>query len=177
MSVLKTLAIGTLMTIGGCTVVVGGCTIGATKATVKALNGMADVTGQSHFNKLYKENPARAEAKYQEVTTDCYLKTMRASLGDSVPQRIADERVKFDIYEIRIRQSGDENNIQHLDAWRRESDKKIIMSLSDKRQRSALKTYFKGVKKGNLLESMCVANALAPDKNTSSRTRRTTSRR
>ena len=72
MGVLKTLLVGTLAVLGGCTVVVGGCTVGATKAGLETLDTMASVAEKNHFNKLYKQNPARAEAKYQDVAAKCY---------------------------------------------------------------------------------------------------------
>ena len=93
MGVLKTLLVGTLAVLGGCTVVVGGCTVGATKAGLETLDTMASVAEKNHFNKLYSQSPARAEAKYQEVAADCYEETMRLTLGTNVPKHVIDARV------------------------------------------------------------------------------------
>ena len=177
MGVLKTLLVGTLAVLGGCTVVVGGCTVGATKAGLETLDTMASVAEKNHFNKLYSQSPARAEAKYQEVAADCYEETMRLTLGTNVPKHVIDARVDFDIYEIRINQSRDQNNIKHLPAWRAQSDNKIVASVADKTQRRAVKKHLKKVKKGHLLENMCIANGLAPEQNKSDKYRQASLRR
>lgn len=163
MGLLKTILITFLVIIGGCTVAVGGCTIGVTKASLGALHSMADVATESHFAKAYKDNPAKAERLYMSVAKDCYGKTMRLKLGKTLPERIIDARVEFDIFEIRTIQAQDESRTQYLEAWRLESDKKIANSLEDKRQRSAVKRYLKDVRKGVLAESLCIANGLSPD--------------
>ena len=169
MGFFRTLLIGTLAIVGGCTVVVGGCTVGATKAGISAVDSIAETTTISHFNKLYADSPARAEKKYAEVTTECYEQMMRAKLGKSLPQAVITERVDFDIYEMGIRQSGKQENIKHLPAWRQQSEAKILASVADKTQRRQVKRYLKKVKKSGLLESMCIANGLAPKEDSTTR--------
>lgn len=163
MGAIKTLLIGTLAVLGGCTVVVGGCTVGAVKAGVKTAGTIADTATQKHFDALYSKNPARAEAKYVEVATQCYSDKMKLKLGAKVPQNIIEERVNFDIYEIRVLKSGNQNNIKHLDSWRKHSDQKIIASLTDKHQKIAINRYLKKVNKGDLLETLCIAEGLMPE--------------
>ena len=166
MGLLKTLVIGTLAVLGGCTVVVGGCTVGAVKTSVKLVGEMAESSGETHFNKLYNEDPEDAEAKYTEVANKCYSDKMRLTLGMNVPEHVVIERVNFDIYEFRIKQMSDQNHIQHLAAWRNNSDKKIVASIADKTQRRAVKKYLQRVnKKGDLLETLCVAGGLSPETN------------
>ena len=70
--------------------------------------------------------------------------------------------MEFDIYEMRIKQTGDQNNIQHLPAWRAQSDKKIVASIANKTQRRAVKKYLEKVEKGNLIERMCIINEFTP---------------
>ena len=177
MGVVKTLLIGTLAVLGGCTVVVGGCTVGAAKVGMEALDVAAATVEKSHFNKLYNESPARAEAKYQEVAAECYKDTMRLVLGSNAPQHVIDARVEFDIYEIRLKQTGDQNNIQHLPAWRKQSDEKIVASIQNKTQKRAIKKYLKKIKKNDLLEKMCVANGLAPEQDSNDKYRQASLRR
>ena len=166
MSVLKTLLIGTFALIGGCTVVVGGCTYGVTKASIEGLGTIAETSGKNNFAKLYNESPTRAKKKYTEVASECYAQTMRMGLKYDAPKFAIDERVRFDIYEFQIRKTGDQKNIKYLPAWRDQSNKKILQSISDKKQRRAMKKYFAGVQKGNLLETLCISNGLTPETKT-----------
>lgn len=173
MGFIKTILIAVLVLIGGCTVVVGGCTVGVTKASIGALHSMTEFATESHFSTLYKANPAKAERLYVEVATDCYRRSMRQKMGSTVPDRIADERVNFDIFEIRTLRAQDEERMQYLADWRVQSDKKIVLSLKDHSQRSAVKRYLKDVRKGNLKERMCLATGLSPNEtNGSSQSRK-----
>ena len=177
MGVVKTLLIGTLAVLGGCTVVVGGCTVGAAKVGMEALDVAASSVEKSHFNKLYSQSPARAEAKYQKVAAKCYEETMRMVLRSDIPEHVINARVEFDIYEIRLKQTGDQNNIQHLPAWRKQSDEKIVASIQNKTQKRAIKKYLKKIKKNDLLEKMCVANGLAPEQDSNDKYRQASLRR
>ncbi len=162
MGFLKTLVVGSLAVLGGCTVVVGGCTVGAAKVGMESLGAVAETSNKNNFDKLYNQNAEKAEAKYIDVATKCYTDTMRLKLGSNIPQHVIDERVNYDIYEIRLKKSGVEYNVKHLATWRAQSDEKIIASVSDKTQRRAIKKYFKYVEKGALLETLCIANDFTP---------------
>lgn len=166
MGVIKTLLIGTLVLIGGCTVAVGGCAFSVTKASIGALHSMAEIATENNFSKLYQANPAKAERLYTQIATDCYGQIMRQKLGKTVPDRIIEERVNFDIFEIRTLREQNEERMRYLTDWRVQSDKKIVVSLKDRRQRSAVKRYLKDARKGNLAERMCIAAGLAPDAKT-----------
>lgn len=163
MGVLKMVLMMTLVIIGGCTVVVGGCAVGVTKASVTALHSMSDVVTKSHFSKLYDVNPAKAERIYKKVANECYGTIMRQKLGSTVPDRIIEERVNFDLFEIRILRNDNQQRVQYLDDWRVQSDAKIVASLENKRQRLAVKRYLKDARKGILTERMCIANDLSDE--------------
>ena len=168
MSFFKTLLIGTWAIVGGCTITVGGCTVGATKASLKAVDSMASNVSTSHFNKLYADSPAQAETKYTEVTTKCYDDTMRVMLGPNLPKAVITERVDFDLYELRIKHTGDQQSIQSLPALRQQSEAKILASVPDKTQRRRVKKYLKQIKKRAVLETVCIADGLAPEKDSNS---------
>jgi len=124
MSIVKTLLIGTLAVVGGCTVVVGGCTVGVVKTGINIAESQSQQTTKAAFNKIYDRSPRRAFKVYEDVVSDCYSKTMKQALGTTPPAHVVKARVDFDIYQIKIERANNPNDTKHLATWRKQSNKK-----------------------------------------------------